>query len=314
MRIIRGQVQCLGANLVPGEVAAESAPLGSALDIYEIFSPDAYALLSLTTLEQPATVELYPGEPYWSGLADFFSFKSLWGESLPYEFADGVELIFPNSLFIVKQEFLSTTGMSPFIVPPLWCQLQNYLSSALQSNKLRRNQEKMTKLMVMGEKGTGKSTFLRFFLNALLNDHGKVLVIDLDPGQTEFSFPGCLSVNLITRFVLGPPFTHLERQPEFSTFLATCSPGEVPREYLECLRALNVYIEELYGQNSEIPILINTMGWVTGKLRFILGRSLFNASFILLCRTWRRISSWYYLYFPTEFYYSVTGHGRVRST
>ena len=34
------------------------------------------------TVDIPAVVHWQLGDPYWSQLAEFFSFKSLWGESL----------------------------------------------------------------------------------------------------------------------------------------------------------------------------------------------------------------------------------------
>ena len=47
------------------------------------------------------------------------------------------------------------------------------------------------RLMVAGGKGVGKSTFLRFLVNRVLAEVGApVLVVDLDPGQAEFTVPG----------------------------------------------------------------------------------------------------------------------------
>ena len=47
------------------------------------------------------------------------------------------------------------------------------------------------RLLVAGGKGVGKSTFLRFLVNRVLAEVGApVLVVDLDPGQAEFTVPG----------------------------------------------------------------------------------------------------------------------------
>ena len=43
---------------------------------------------------------------------------------------------------------------------------------------------------VCGSKGTGKSTFGRLLLNALLNVCGEVAWLDTDCGQPEFTVPG----------------------------------------------------------------------------------------------------------------------------
>lgn len=67
-----------------------------------------------------------------------------------------------------------------------------------------------SKLMITGGKGVGKSTLLRFAINRLLNKFDKVRVLDLDPGQSEFTVPGCISVVTVTEPVFGPNFTHLK--------------------------------------------------------------------------------------------------------
>lgn len=38
----------------------------------------------------------------------------------------------------------------------------------------------------------------------------EVLFIDLDPGQTEFTPPGMISVHVCTEPIFGPNFTHLK--------------------------------------------------------------------------------------------------------
>lgn len=66
-----------------------------------------------------------------------------------------------------------------------------------------------TKLFIVGGKGVGKSTYLRYMINRLLCKFEKVRIIDLDPGQSEFFVPGCLSVSTVSEFVIGPNFTHI---------------------------------------------------------------------------------------------------------
>lgn len=58
-----------------------------------------------------------------------------------------------------------------------------------------RSDDGQPRLLVAGGKGVGKSTFLRFLVNRVLAEVGApVLVVDLDPGQAEFTVPG-LSLN-----------------------------------------------------------------------------------------------------------------------
>ena len=66
------------------------------------------------------------------------------------------------------------------------------------------------RLLVAGGKGVGKSTFVRYLVNRLLAElGGPVLVVDLDPGQAEFSVPGYIFITygLKSRFDCEIDFT-----------------------------------------------------------------------------------------------------------
>lgn len=63
-------------------------------------------------------------------------------------------------------------------------------------------------MILCGGKGTGKSTLLRYLVNKSLSRNPEILVLDLDPGQSEFTIPGCLSVIIIQQPLLGPNFSH----------------------------------------------------------------------------------------------------------
>lgn len=67
------------------------------------------------------------------------------------------------------------------------------------------------KVFLCGGKGVGKSTFLRYAINRLLTKYEKIRVVDLDPGQPEFTVPGCVSVHTVTEPVFGPNYTHIRR-------------------------------------------------------------------------------------------------------
>ncbi|KAJ8960421.1 hypothetical protein NQ318_013703 [Aromia moschata] len=115
-----------------------------------------------------------------------------------------------------------------------------------------------TRLLLAGGKGVGKSTFLRFAINRLLNVFEKIRVIDLDPGQSEFSVPGCISVVSVTEPVFGPNYTHLRTTDR--SLLSNINVGHDPRSYIKSVQALMMYYETL----PECPTLINTMGFVQG--------------------------------------------------
>ena len=89
------------------------------------------------------------------------------------------------------------------------------------------SKNKKPRLVVAGGKGVGKSTFTRFIINRLLESNSKrdstpistVLYIDLDPGQAEFTIPGCLSITKVTRPIIGPNFCHIDNKKVTSLFV-----------------------------------------------------------------------------------------------
>jgi polynucleotide 5'-kinase involved in rRNA processing len=65
------------------------------------------------------------------------------------------------------------------------------ISLLLHLNTSLYSENVQPRLLVAGGKGVGKSTLVRFLVNRLLTElGGPVLVVDLDPGQAEFSVPG----------------------------------------------------------------------------------------------------------------------------
>lgn len=63
--------------------------------------------------------------------------------------------------------------------------------------------------ILCGGKGVGKSTLLRFYVNQAISQDEKILVLDFDPGQPEFTPPGYLSAVIADKPLLGPNFTHV---------------------------------------------------------------------------------------------------------
>ena len=70
-------------------------------------------------------------------------------------------------------------------------------------------------MLVIGTKGVGKSTFVKYLVNCILDDfHSNedadsgVCLMDLDPGQPEQSLPSVISVSSISSPLLGPAHTY----------------------------------------------------------------------------------------------------------
>lgn len=114
-------------------------------------------------------------------------------------------------------------------------------------------------ILVCGTKNVGKSTFIRFLINTLLNHTSSVDYLEGDLGQTEFTPAGCLSLLTIREPLLGPPFTH-QCTPENMIYYGQTSCESDLERYLESLKSL----WRRRSPSRETPVVINTMGWVKG--------------------------------------------------
>ena len=139
-------------------------------------------------------------------------------------------------------------------------------------------------VMVCGPKASGKSTFSRLTLNCLLSkslqrrkqtnstakDEG-VALLDLDPGQPEFSPPGELSLTYLRTFNFGPQFTHPVVDSKSGNRLlrahhiAAISPRDDPDHYLACALDLMKHYRRLLHTNPTCPLVINCSGWILGS-------------------------------------------------
>ncbi|XP_043911542.1 polynucleotide 5'-hydroxyl-kinase NOL9 [Protopterus annectens] len=112
-------------------------------------------------------------------------------------------------------------------------------------------------IMVCGTKYIGKSTFTRYIINSLLNHIPCVEYLECDVGQTEFTPPGCLSLVKVTEPLLGPPFTH-QKVPHRMMYYGEASCERDLQHYIEIIKSL------WCSYKREVPLVINTMGWVKG--------------------------------------------------
>ncbi|GFY67540.1 CLP1_P domain-containing protein [Trichonephila inaurata madagascariensis] len=65
------------------------------------------------------------------------------------------------------------------------------------------NETHRPRILVYGPQRGGKSTLLRYLINTTLNKCKAVYFLDTDPGQTEFTPPGVVSLTKITEPLLG---------------------------------------------------------------------------------------------------------------
>ncbi|CAH1393778.1 unnamed protein product [Nezara viridula] len=137
------------------------------------------------------------------------------------------------------------------------------------------------RVMICGGKGVGKSTSLQYLINRMFEKWSAVVVIDFDIGQPEFSIPGCISVNLIQKPILGPYFNN------FYEPLRSIVIGHVNLDV--CLTKYFAAVEELHkycSLNQDIlnfPWFINTMGYIKGFGLPLIAKTnfLFNPTHVL---------------------------------
>ncbi|XP_022816822.1 polynucleotide 5'-hydroxyl-kinase NOL9 isoform X2 [Spodoptera litura] len=128
--------------------------------------------------------------------------------------------------------------------------------------------EENSRGIVCGGKGVGKSTFLRYFVNRMLIK-GPVLVIDLDPGQAEFTVSGNISATVVTTPLLGPNYTHL-KTPEMSLNIGMINTMDNIARYLAAVSQILSHCHSNQAYSS-MPWIVNTMGMCTQMgLKFIL--------------------------------------------
>ncbi|XP_026805972.1 polynucleotide 5'-hydroxyl-kinase nol9 [Rhopalosiphum maidis] len=117
------------------------------------------------------------------------------------------------------------------------------------------------RVLLAGYKNSGKSTMMRYFINKCLKKWDKILVLDFDIGQSEFSIPGCISAFIIDKPLLGPNFTHL-MQPLKSYFFES-------NDVMTNIPLYNEIVKKIVNDTKtndlhQIPCFINTMGFVEG--------------------------------------------------
>ena len=131
--------------------------------------------------------------------------------------------------------------------------------------KTLQNRQKPEIILACGGKDMGKSTYLRYLTNILLNSHEKVAYLDCDPGQCEFTLSGSVQLTVISEPLMGPPHSHIVHSTDCSYFLGHISPNDIPGCYLESIKKCLACYQKMNSDSiNKIPLIINTMGWTQG--------------------------------------------------
>jgi polynucleotide 5'-kinase involved in rRNA processing len=126
-------------------------------------------------------------------------------------------------------------------------------------------------VLICGEKDLGKSTFIRYLINRALNHINStygLTYFDCDIGQCEFTIGGCLSYMNLDTPLFGPPCSHMQSnlKPNRLLYYGLVSPQTSPVRYLQYIDQLRrLWSIDQKKKAKRSMVLINTMGWGTGK-------------------------------------------------
>ncbi|CAE1264540.1 GRC3 [Acanthosepion pharaonis] len=266
LSVLSGCVNILGAKLTANG------------QWHNLYSPSSHMLLKLTT-EQPTGKDISQAKTQLSAMfSDAEQYTDLITSSvvvllvsdLNWGFTDYIATIKPYQKLFQRppeaEKLPYNKKLKPFTVSLL--EKTEMMTSASSSEidkfltkwPLILKNSDCPKVLLCGGKNTGKSTFARILTNMALETKKAVCILDCDPGQTEFTPPGCVSLNVVKQFILGPPFCH-QQDPAFNTFFGEVSPEGNRNHYMMCIRsAINYYLR----MPERLPLIINTMGWIKG--------------------------------------------------
>ncbi|KAI9717407.1 MAG: hypothetical protein M1812_004759 [Candelaria pacifica] len=148
-----------------------------------------------------------------------------------------------------------------------------------------KKENRQRKILVCGPKSSGKSTFVRQCCNHILTTEANrkssstegrelqndgIALMDLDPGQPEYSAPGQLTLYHLRTPAFGPPYTH----PNLPSMngnrlirahnIAAISPKDDPCHYTACALDLLTHYHKLFLKHPSCPLVINCSGWIFG--------------------------------------------------
>lgn len=266
------------------------------VSFYPVFSPRTHALLRIGTesIEKPSiqlhdyTTEIDENliEAVFDALEGEFEsiivIKDLEGISGLEDSSDAVEAFGRKLLQLTSRESLRRKRLEINFLPGFHPILQ--VTGGVKAFKIEQSWEARTNFaiekaaergtppvsLICGAKDMGKSTCCKYLINRLLTKYKKVAYIETDPGQSEFTPAGLLSLHYLTNPILGPPYTHQQLEAERSFFFGSNTPKGDPDYFLECVYELFEHYKQdqakvISEEESEwIPLVVNTQGWISG--------------------------------------------------
>ncbi|KAL8771680.1 MAG: hypothetical protein Q9209_002871 [Squamulea sp. 1 TL-2023] len=269
----QGAVSLLGAVLRPSSA------------VYRVFAPSTHSLPVIRSIRNPYGPADQPIEVTITSLRSGTRslkqvspmFDRIWNKAIEvsdmnvYESGDmkpSLDLV-KRTYSILKSSsndgYASKRSLNPLELPKGWQPLLTSLTT-------RKQEGAPTAAFVCGPKGSGKSTFVRMLINGINDTRGSryIALLDIDPGQPEFSPPGEVSLVQISSCQFGPPFCH----PSTSTHglklirshhIGATSPQDDLQHYMRCVLDLFQHYKQLLVQHPSCPLVVNTIGWIQGS-------------------------------------------------
>jgi polynucleotide 5'-hydroxyl-kinase GRC3/NOL9 len=244
LQVVKGLVFCYGAMLHPGS------------GVHPVHAPSTAALPTLTAKKDDTVVRI---TTFSSGLRALEPLSPLFRNI-------GVDSNrTPSNRSFA---FLSSTSDDSLQRPLYPLEISDGTRKVLSrvNARLEASAAPAPRIMTVGTKSSGKSTFNRLLCNMIVSRVAtpRCLYLDLDPGQPEFGPPGQLYLVELSAPFLGPAFAHFAsaQSTQFrlvrSHSIAATSPKHDPEHYLECAADL------IRHAPAHLPLVINSCGWVGG--------------------------------------------------
>ncbi|KAK3290688.1 uncharacterized protein B0H64DRAFT_452003 [Chaetomium fimeti] len=256
-----------GIKIREGEATFAGAILTPSDAVQWVHAPHCHAVAVLRTADD-TVLELQP-HPAAKGLRQLAAlnpaFAKLWNES-PQATASKSKSSTTFQIIYTSQDVPKRAVLQELVSPAQWNKKLSGLAAAKRKGT--------PVIFLCGPKSSGKSTFGRLLTNRLITDRAGsknrpwsgVMVLDIDPGQPEYSPPGIISLSNITIPNLSPSFCHPTLTPEEGQLrahaIASVTPGLDPAHYIECVLDLLTHYQR--GPDPKPPLVVNTPGWVQG--------------------------------------------------
>ncbi|MCJ1391651.1 Polynucleotide 5'-hydroxyl-kinase grc3 [Xylographa bjoerkii] len=264
-----------------GTVSILGAVLHASSKLYRVYAPSSHSLPSIRHLRNPFGPAKQPAEITLTSCNSRIRllrrvsrrFRRIWNHTnSTNDIADAsgnfLGNFFGTSFSLLKHS--SADALQRPLAPLNICSEWQDLILRLAEPSIRSSKV----IMICGPKGAGKSTLTRLLTNELITKSlsaSGVCLLDLDPGQPEYSPPGDISLLHLKSYNFGPPYTHPIIAEESEDILVRAhhvggiTPRDDPHHYMQCALDLYSTYRRLLQNQPPCPLVINSCGWVLGS-------------------------------------------------